>query len=417
MSYYQITGGNKLEGSVVVQGAKNAVLPILAAAALCEDCKITNCPHLTDVQVALDILKQMGCSSVWKDHVIKTVQTSGGSGVIPSHLVCAMRSSIVFLGAAVARFGYAEMTSPGGCPLGSRPIDLHLMALSKMGVNIEESNNIMMCSAPSGLVGADITLPFPSVGATENILIAAVTARGVTNLVGGAKEPEIEDLIEFLRKCGADIQCLVDGTVKITGVSKLKGCTHKIIPDRIVAGTYLGATVLTRGTVELTEVNPSHLLSTLAFLSNAGCRLEISPNKIFCCGCRRLDGFGRLVTAPYPAFPTDMQGILMAVATKSSGESTFIENIFDSRYKHITELRKLGADILCQGKVAVVNGVEKLHGGHLACTDLRGGAAMVIGALGAEGTSVITKLRHIDRGYENVAENLAGIGANIKRVD
>ncbi len=415
MSYYKITGGNRLEGTIAVQGAKNAVLPLLAAASICGDSKITNCPQLTDVDVALDILAHLGCGYTRNGSTIHTVQTAWGSPTVPDELMMAMRSSIVFLGATLSRFGRAEMALPGGCELGGRPIDLHISSLERMGAEFEIENCKLSAYAPIGLHGAEISLPFPSVGATENIIIAATCAKGVTKLWGGAKEPEVFDVIHFLNKCGAKISVLIDGSVEITGVPVLHGCTHCVIADRIVAGTYLCGAALTNGMVELKDVKPRHLYTTLAYLSNAGCMIETGIDYILCAVPKRLRALGTLTTAPYPGLPTDIQALLVAAATKADGNTVFTENIFSDRYRHTAQLNKLGAKINVQEKTAIIEGVKELYGAEMECTDLRGGAAMVIAALGAGGESKITKLCHVDRGYENFEQALKSLGAKIER--
>lgn len=415
MSFYIIQGGNRLEGSLAIHGAKNSVLPILAAATLCGDCRLLNCPRLTDVEVAMDILRHLGCSAEWQGSEIVTTQTAGGDCHIPDELMGAMRSSIVFLGAVMARFGCAQLTLPGGCELGSRPIDLHIAALSLMGAQIAEDGKTLFCTAPTGLHGAEIMLPFPSVGATENVIIAASTARGTTVLRGGAREPEISDLIAFLCGCGADIDVEIDGTVTIHGVAELGGCSHSVIPDRIAAGTYLSAAAMTGGSLELTGIKPAHILSVLAILSNAGCVVRTGISTVSLTAPHRLKELGTIKTGPYPGFPTDMQAVMMAVSVMADGTTTFLENIFDGRYRQIPQLKKLGCNIVQQGRIAVVSGVPMLHGAVMHCTDLRGGAALVTAALAAQGESIITELQHIDRGYESFDKNLMTLGAKIKR--
>lgn len=413
MSFYIIQGGKRLEGSLSVHGAKNSVLPILAAATLCGDCRLSNCPHLSDVEVAMEILRHLGCDARWDGNEIITRQTCCGDSCIPDGLMGAMRSSIVFLGATIARFGNAVLSLPGGCELGNRPIDLHLTALARMGVITLEQEGMLLCHAPDGLHGAEISLPFPSVGATENIIIAASMAKGRTVLRGAAREPEIADLIQFLRRCGAMIETLVDGRIIIDGVAELGGCRHSIIPDRIAAGTYLAAAAITGGRLELTGIKPAHLLSTLAVLSNAGCTVSAGIDRVTLIAPPRLKELGQIKTGPYPGFPTDMQAIMMAVSTKADGVTTFIENIFDRRYRHVAQLQRLGAHVICQGRMAMVEGVPGLHGAQLSCTDLRGGAAVVLAALAAEGESVVTGLHHIERGYESFHQNLGALGARI----
>ncbi len=415
MSVYIVGGNSRIGGSIQVHGAKNSALPILAAAVICGDCVIENCPELTDIAVALDILEHLGCEARREGHTILTKRLEGGDHRIPDSLMSAMRSSIVFLGGIIARHGQAEVTLPGGCELGARPIDIHLTALRRMGVEIEDRDGTLFCNVPHGLHGADLSFPFPSVGATENVIIAAVTARGATRITGGAREPEIGDLIAFLNSCGAQITTSLDGVITIEGVEALHGAVHRVIPDRIAAGTFLCAAAMTGGELEVRDVNPSHLLCTLAYLHNAGCQVRTRIDSVVLKGPERLGELGIVKTMPYPGFPTDMQAVLMAAAATAEGTTVFVENIFDGRYRHVSELLKLGADIKLVERVAVVTGVPDLYGAQLRCTDLRGGAAAVLAALSAQGQSVIRDLWHIDRGYEDFSGSLRALGADIRR--
>lgn len=415
MSVYIVEGGNRLEGTIEIHGAKNSALPILAAAVICGECVIENCPDLTDITVAISILEHLGCGVRREGHTIYTTPLQMGEYRIPGTMMSAMRSSIVFLGGIIARYGQAEVTLPGGCELGTRPINIHLSALQQMGVQIEEREGTLFCQAPNGLHGAELTFPFPSVGATENIIIAAVTARGTTRIIGAAREPEIGDLISFLQGCGAKIDVGIDGIITIEGVGSLEGTTHRVIPDRIAAGTFLCAAAITGGEVEVCQVVPSHFLSTLAYLHNAGCRVRVQGDSVLLQAPKRLGEIGIVKTLPYPGFPTDMQALLMAVATLAEGTTVFVENVFDGRYRHVSQLLKLGADIRLVDRVAVVTGVPRLQGARLRCTDLRGGAAAVLAALGAQGESIIKDLWHIDRGYEHFSESLRNLGAAIVR--
>ena len=418
MSVYTIRGGNRISGEVPVHGAKNAALPILAAAAICGDCVIHNCPRLTDVSVAMEILQCLGCKVRRQGDAVVTTGGGGGDCRIPDRLMGAMRSSIVFLGGMVAKNGAAQLTLPGGCELGARPIDLHLSALSQMGAVIREGGGQLHCTAPEGLHGARINLSFPSVGATENTLIAAAAAKGETVLTGAAREPEVMDLIAYLRGCGARIALELDGTIRVEGVKKLGGTEHRVIPDRIAAGTYLCAAAMTGGELVAQRVEPGHLFSCLSVLAGAGCRVQTGRDWVRLTAPERLSGFGTVKTMPYPGFPTEMQSVMMAAAAVARGTTVFVENIFESRYRHVPELLKLGANILTEGRAAVVEGVQRLTGaGNLVCTDLRGGAAVVLAALAADGESAVTGLAHIDRGYEDLEGNLSRLGADIKRLD
>lgn len=414
---YIVRGGRRIEGALKMHGAKNAVLPILAASMICGDLTLENCPALSDVEVALKILGHAGCRTERRGREISVMHTGGGSHDIPDTLMAAMRSSIVFLGALLARFGQAEVALPGGCELGPRPIDLHLSALSQMGAQIREEDGRLCCRAPERLHGADILLPFPSVGATENILIAAATAKGETVLHGAAREPEIGDLIAFLQACGAEIRNGPDAVLTIRGVERLHGCRHRVIPDRIAAGTYLCAAAATGGEIELTGIEPAHILSVLAYLTCAGCRVSCGRDGVWLKAPDRLKSMGIIRTQPYPGFPTDMQAILMTVSCLAAGTTVFIENIFENRFRHIPELRKLGARIETAERTAVVSGVEELSGAELSCTDLRGGAAVVLGALAARGESQICGIHHIERGYEDFCGQLSALGADVVLTD
>lgn len=418
MSVYTIRGGNRLSGALTIHGAKNAALPILAAAAICGDSVIENCPELTDITAAAEILHCLGCKTKRQGDAIVTTRCGGGDCRIPDRLMGAMRSSIVFLGGMIASYGAAQMALPGGCELGARPIDLHLRALSQMGAVIREGGGELICTAPEGLHGARIDLSFPSVGATENTLIAAATAKGETVLTGAAREPEVLDLIAYLRGCGAKIALDLDGTIRVEGVEKLTGTTHRVIPDRIAAGTYLCAAAMTGGELLVERVEPGHLSSCLSVLTGAGCGIKTGKDWVRLTAPKRLASFGTVKTMPYPGFPTDMQSVMMAAAATAKGTTIFVENIFEGRYRHVPELRRLGAGILTEGRAAVVEGTERLTGAHgLVCTDLRGGAAVVLAALAADGESTVTGLRHIDRGYEKFEENLSLLGAQIQRTE
>lgn len=416
MSEYLIEGGTPLRGKLALHGAKNAALPILAAALLCEKSVIHNCPDLTDVSAACNILHYLGCTTRQRKNTIEVRFEAGGDHRIPDSLMRAMRSSIVFLGAVIGRYGRAEVSMPGGCELGPRPIDMHLSALRKLGVKIDESGGVLRCSTPNGLKGTRITLPFPSVGATENVILAACTAKGETCLNNAAREPEIADLADFLNKAGADIRFAADGSIHITGVSQLAGCEHRVIPDRIAAATYLCAAAITGGSIELTKVRSDHLTAVLPVFEEAGCILSCGKDTIGLQAPKGLSSLGTVRTMPYPGFSTDAQSTMLSMATLAAGTSVFIETIFESRYKQVGELARMGANIRVEGRVAVVEGVPRLQGAVLNCTDLRGGAALAVAALAAEGQSRLCKIHHIARGYENFDLNLQKLGAQITKV-
>lgn len=412
-----IAGGKRLAGSLKVHGAKNSALPILAASLLTGQSTIHNCPKLTDVDAACDILRHLGAETHREGATVTVTPGSGGDYCIPDELMHKMRSSIVFLGAVISRCGRARISLPGGCELGPRPIDLHLAALERLGVQICEDHGLLDCSVPNGLHGAQITLPFPSVGATENVLIAACLAKGETTLKNAAREPEITDLIDFLNAAGAKITVTRQGDVCIEGVERLGDVEHRVIPDRIAAATYLCAAACTGGRITLENVCSEHLWAVFPYLEEMGCRLELKPEQIFISCPKHLRAMEQVRTMPYPGFPTDAQSPLMAAAVVANGTSIFVETIFESRYKHVPELCKMGADIRAEGRLAVVRGVAGLHNARVSCTDLRGGAAIALAALAAQGETLLDGIEHIDRGYEEFEHNLRCLGAQIVRIE
>ena len=327
-----------------------------------------------------------------------------------------MRSSIVFLGAILGRTGSCQVYYPGGCELGPRPIDMHLDALCRMGAKIERHEGRLDCTAPYGLSGCNIHLKFPSVGATENIMLAAVLAKGETIISNAAREPEICDLAEFLRKCGALIKGDGESTIRIKGVKQLGGCEHRIMPDRIAGITYLSAGAITGGTIKLIGAKDSRMDNVLPILEQSGCRIDKADDAVYLRAPKRLKSVSRLRTMPHPGFPTDVQAIIMALMTVAKGVTVFEENIFQCRYRHVDGLIQMGAEICVSGRTAVVNGVSRLSGAHVAATDLRGGAALVLAGLAADGITEIRQVHHIDRGYETIEKMLKCAGADILRV-
>lgn len=418
MSYYEIQGGRPLSGSLAVHGAKNSVLPILAACLLAPgQSVIHNCPDLSDVSATLDILRLLGCKADREGDTVVIDASALGRSDIPEHLMREMRSSVIFLGALLARLGTAELSYPGGCELGPRPIDLHLSALRTLGAEILEEQGALACRrGREGLSGREICLSIPSVGATENIMLAACGCPGVTTIVGAAREPEIVDLQNFLRAMGAEIDGAGTPAVVIRGGAPLRPAEYRVMGDRIAAATYLCGAAAAGGEVELTGVAPDTLTAVLSCLEETGCTLHTGQDRIVLNSTGPLRGIRPVRTAPYPGFPTDAQAVLMAALAGGEGATLFVENIFDSRYRHVDELRRMGADIQIAGRAAMVSGVGRLHGANLRSPDLRGGAALVVAALGAEGTSQVSELRHIRRGYQALDKNLRALGAEIREI-
>jgi UDP-N-acetylglucosamine 1-carboxyvinyltransferase len=412
-----VTGGAPLEGTVPIHGAKNSVLPILAASLLCgAPCTLQNCPDISDVRAAAEILRTLGCG-VSRAGSALTIDAGNASGPeISERLAGKMRSSILFLGAFLARFGNARLHFPGGCPLGSRPIDLHLSALRQMGAEFAVEGGEIRCRAER-LRGAHIRLPYPSVGATENVLLAAVGCEGTVILENAAREPEIGDLAGFLVRAGAEIRARGPGCWEIKGGAPLHGAVYAVLPDRIETATYLSAAAACGGDVTLEHARPDDLLPVLDALTRAGCRITRAPGRVRLVSDGRLRSPGFLRTGPYPGFPTDAQAPLMAALLRAEGETVFDETVFEDRFRHALQLQKLGASIRLDGTRAAVRGVPALFGARLQAEDLRGGAALVLGALQAEGSSVIAGVGHIRRGYDHLEENLQKIGARIKCVE
>jgi UDP-N-acetylglucosamine 1-carboxyvinyltransferase len=417
MSEFVITGGKRLSGEVAVQGAKNSVLPILAASLLSSDETVLhNCPDLKDVDSAIAILDHLGCKAVRENNTIVLNNAGIVGNEIPEHLMREMRSSVIFLGAIIARMGSAKMSFPGGCELGPRPIDLHLAALRQLGVEIVEENGNLICHA-GDMRGRDLHLSFPSVGATENAMLAATACKGRTRIFNPAREPEIRDLQDYLCRIGCKVSGAGESVVEIEGGQKTNGTEHTVIPDRIATGTYLCAAAATGSHILVSHAEPAHIMTLIDSLREAGCNISIEADAIEINVGRPLKAISPVRTMPYPGFATDIQSPLMAVMCKAQGVTMFVENIFENRYRHVGELLRMGADIKVAGRVAVVCGVGQLSGARVHATDLRGGAALVVAALGAEGVSSICNVAHIDRGYEKMEDVLAGLGADIRRID
>ncbi|MCF6460006.1 UDP-N-acetylglucosamine 1-carboxyvinyltransferase [Clostridium sp. Cult3] len=411
-----VYGGNRLTGEVSVSGAKNAILPILAATVIGgNESTIFNVPDLRDVEVMEKILLALGCNIKRMDNMMWIDSKPLDQIKIPDELAREMRSSIILMGAMLSRCGEVIISYPGGCEIGPRPIDLHLKSLRELGAEIEESHGFIHCKT-KGLKGAEIQLDYPSVGATENIILAAVKAKGITTIRNAAREPEIVDLQNYLNRAGAKISGAGTSIVIIEGVDKLRGVTHNTMPDRIVAGTYMVASAITQGEVILKNVIIDHLQAIIAKLREAGCLIYNDENSLKIIGPERINSIEMIQTLPYPGFPTDMQAQIMALLSIANGTSIISETVFENRFKHAEELMRMGANIKTFGKVAIIKGVKDLTGAKTAAKDLRGGACLVLAGLAAKGRTEIENVYHIERGYEDFHKILRGLGANIDMV-
>lgn len=414
-----ISGGIRLDGKTRLQGSKNSSLPILAACAAVNGISVIhNCPRITDVDIAVAILERLGCRVSREGGTVTVDSGDINCSAIPEELMSEMRSSIIFLGALLARFGRGSATLPGGCEIGLRPIDMHIAAFRSMGVVIEESGGSMECTAPNGLAPCRISLSFPSVGATENIMLASLAAKGETVITNAAREPEIKDLADFLNECGAKIIGAGQSVIRIYGGRRLTGAEHRVIPDRIVASTYMACAAVTGGRVVVTEVEREHLAPVIPVFELCGCKIDFANGEMSVTAPKRAERIKYLRTMPYPGFPTDSQALVTAVAATARGTSVISERVFENRFRHVPELIKMGADIRVEDScVAVVEGVPSLHGAKVTASDLRGGSALIAAALGARGESVIDGVRHVLRGCEDVCGNLSRLGADIKVIN
>lgn len=418
MDKLKIIGGRPLIGEVAASGAKNAVLPILAATLLTpEHCEITNVPTLRDVFTTEKLLSQMGAKVTFSQNKFSVKADQITKTAAPYDLVKTMRASVLVMGPLLARFGRVSVSLPGGCAIGARPIDQHLKGFEAMGAEITLTDGFVHAKAPpGGLVGARLVMDMVTVTGTENLLMAAVLARGETILENAAREPEVDDLARLLNKMGAKIEGVGTDTLVVKGVEHLAGCTYHVMPDRIETATFLVAAVMTGGLVTVTQTAPSALDAALGKLKEAGAKVTCGVDWI------TVDMQGRKLrpvdirTAPHPAFPTDLQAQFMALNTLAEGSATVTETIFENRFMHVPELERMGADIRVNGRTATVRGVKHLTAAPVMATDLRASASLVLAALAAQGTTVIERVYHLDRGYEKIEEKLTQLGANVTRV-
>ena len=413
MASYIIEGGKKIEGEVTISGSKNASLPIIAASILNGTKTILyDVPNIHDIKVTLEILKYLGCKIKKGKNKVEINSIYISKEEIPEDLMKEMRSSVIIAGALLGRFKKVTFSYPGGCDIGARPIDLHLKAFKKLGINIKEEGGFITCSCDR-IKGTNIDLDFPSVGATENIILAAVLAEGETIINNAAREPEIVDLIKFLRKMGANISGEGTNIITIKGVEKLKQTKYRIMPDRIETGTFLCAAAITGGKIRVKNTIPEHIVSVISKLEEMGCKIKIENNDILLSAPKRLKAID-INTMPYPGFPTDMQSIFGAVLSTASGTCVITENIFENRFKYLGEIKKMGAKNKQEKNIAILHGVRKVFSANVRSTDLRGGVALVLVALKAKGISKVENIEYILRGYENFDKKLNKLGANVQ---
>ena len=416
MASYIIKGGEKLEGIVKISGSKNAALPILAATVLnVGKTTLYNVPNIQDTQMMFKILETLGGKVEKKNNKIIIDTSKINKFEIPEELMHKMRSSVILAGALLGRYKKAIFSYPGGCDIGSRPIDLHLRSFEKLGINVVQNYGNIICDAEK-IKGEKIDLDFPSVGATENAILASVLAEGTTTITNAAREPEIIDLQNFLNKMGAKIIGAGTNEIQITGVKKLKDISYNIMPDRIETGTFLCLAVATKGNLILENTNAEHITPVITKLQESDCKIEIEKNKIKINSNKKIKALD-IKTMPYPGFPTDMQSVFSAMLTTAKGTSIIVENIFENRFKYTQELNKMGAKITVEGKSAIIRGVRKLYGANVKATDLRGGAALVLAGLSAKGVTKVDDIEYILRGYENFDKKLRNINADIQMID
>ena len=412
MSKFIIQGGKKLEGEINISGSKNAALPIIAATVLNSGTTtLYNVPDIQDVNTMFEILKKIGATIKRKNNKIIINTNKVHTYEIPDDLMRQMRSSVILAGALIGKYHKAKFSYPGGCDIGSRPIDLHLKGFEKLGVDIKEEYGEIYCNTEK-IIGTQIHLDFPSVGATENIILASCLGEGTTIITNAAREPEIEDMIKYLNKMGAKVSGAGTDKVEITGVKRLTEVSYNIMPDRIEAGTYLVAGAITSGNIKLLNVNSLHIEPILNKLDETNCKLNINKDEIEIIAPKRVKSVD-IKTMPYPGFPTDMQSIFGALLITAKGTSVITENIFESRYKYAQELIRMGAKINVEGRTAIIKGTKRIQGANVIATDLRGGASLVIAGLYARGITQVDNVHYILRGYEKMDEKLKKLGAKI----
>ena len=415
MAKYIIKGSNKLEGKVKISGSKNAALPIIAASILIAGkTTLYNVPNIHDTQMMFEILKNLGGKVEKKNNKIIIDTSKIKKYEIPEDLMRQMRSSVILAGSLIGKYQKAIFSYPGGCDIGTRPIDLHLKGFEKLGINITKNYGNISCICDK-IVGEKIDLDFPSVGATENIMLASCLGEGTTQINNAAREPEIIDLQNFLNKMGAKIQGAGSNKIQIEGVKKLNDVSYNIMPDRIETGTFLCAAAMSQGNIIIENTNINHITPIISKLEEANCKLKLEKDKIELKAPKKLKAL-EIRTMPYPGFPTDMQSIFVSMLTIAKGTSIIVENIFESRYKFTQELIRMGAKITIEGKSAIVKGTRKLYGANVNATDLRGGAALVLAGIVAKGETTIENIEYILRGYENLNKKLENLGVNIKMV-
>lgn len=411
-----IKGGHKVIGEIEISSAKNSVLPIIACCILSkEEIIIKNCPKISDIMNMLNIIKNIGGSAEFIGNDIHISCLNANPKLVESNLTGQIRSSIFILGPILSRFKYADISYPGGCEIGLRPIDLHILGLKCLNVKITEKDGMIECDG-SEISGGVVNLDFPSVGATENIMMAGVLTEGTTVIRNAAREPEIVDLANFINYLGGKIHGAGSGIITIEGVQSLKGGTYSPISDRIVAGTYMAACAMCGGKLKMTNVNLENIYSIASLVMRSGCEVEETNDGIIVKSSGKIKAIHKIETQPYPGFPTDCQAQILTMLTVSDGYSIIVENLFESRFKHTVQLVKMGANITVKDRIAMIKGVKELHGANVLAEDLRGGAALVMAGLRANGTTIVSNVQHIDRGYYKIEDDLNSIGGEIERI-